>query len=512
MSSFNIGGDNTAFGPVDPIDPAIIPSVDSPSDINELIPDISEAIVVFDSSDPTSTLDTSDASFRISLIDSDPYALYTEAYFSVQESTSGMRVLYGWFRTFSGAVVNLIEIPLIDGMSLIELADQVTNVPGVVAHPINNYTLASASNLLRSGTFNATGQWAFFFSGGDETNSPDHEDVKTSINYYLTSVEPNMIQSNPDQSLGGHLSLTKVSETTFLSEAISFSDNRIKLDDTSLTSYDHIQIQDEIIEVESWNGSTAIVAKRNSFDTPLRVHFQGAKVKGLRKNDVFTSNFNENQAQYRCIAIKNDSSVQSAKKAEVYLKIPSRNNRSEWKISIEIPRSEYRDGTATSGTVLSLQSDIFANSFQDDLFITAPVVIVTGQNAGQFRIVTAYDNSTGTFSFDEELPFAPQSGDEFYVDTAPSQRISNGTVSPILESNTGPDIKAPHLISDFVDANGHLEGSSIDINGDRQMVQRFAQTLAPREVIYVWIERSLDSDNEGKENNRLALTLGFLKV
>jgi len=510
MSSFNIGGNNPAFGSVDPTDQPILPIIDTNS--GEVVPDVSDIAITFDSFDPTSSFDTANAALRIALSDDDPYAAYTEAYFSIQSGSGNMNVLYGWFMTSAGIIVNLIEIPLIEGLSLIELSDRITNVPGVVAHPIGNYTLASASTLLNSGTFNATGQWAYFFSGGDEINFVGQEDVKTNIKYYLTSVEPNMSQSNPDQSLGGYLSLTEVFETSTLSEVVSFSDNRVVLSDESLTSYSHIQIQDEIIEIESWNGSTAIVAQRNSFDTPLRVHFQGAIVKGLRKNDIFTSNFSENQSQYRCIAIRNDSEAQSARSSEVYFKIPSRNNRSEWKISIEIPRSEYQEGTVTSGTVSSFQSDEFLNEFQDDLFVTAPVVFVTGQNAGQFRVVTAYDNATGTFSFDEELPFEAQSGDEFYVDTAPSQRISNGIVSPILESNAGPDIRAPYLISDFENANGYLEGVSIDVNGDRGSVQRAGKTLGPKEVIYVWVERLLDSDNEGRENNRMALTLGFLKV
>lgn len=509
MSSFNIGGNSPAFGPSDPTDPPILPKTEIIADV---VPEVSSIDIIFDSFDPTSSFDTDDAALRVALLGDDPYASYTEAYFSVQEGSGGMKVFYGWFRGLSGELANLIEIPLIEGMSLIELADRITNVPGVVANPINDYTLASASTLMKSGTFNATAQWAYFFSGGDERNFIDQEDIKVNVKYYLTSVEPNMTQSNIDQSLGGYLSLTEVSETTILSQVVSFSDNRIILDDDSLISYDYIQIQDEIIEIESWNGSTAVVAQRNSFDTPLRVHFEGAIVRGLRKNDLFTSNFNEDQSQYRCIAIRNDSSIQSAKKAEVYFKIPSRNNRSDWKISIEIPRSEYQDGIATSGTTSSLQSDNFKDDFQDDIFVTAPVVFVTGQNAGQFRVVTAYDDSTGTFSFDEELPYVPQEGDSFYVDTAPSQRISNGIVSPVLVSNPGPDIQAPHLISDFADANGYLEGSSIDVNSSRQMVQRFSDTLGPKETIYVWVKRSLDSDNEGKENNRLALTLGFLKV
>lgn len=502
MSSFNTGG-------------FLSPKTEAPSTTGGLLPDVQGDEVVFDISDPTSDLDTNDAALRVAFsYNSDPYSPFSSGYFSVQQGNAGRKVFYGWLQTPEGDISNPIEIPLVEGMSLIDLADMISNVPGVVANVLNGYELSDVTSLLRSGIYEGTDQWAFFFSELErgDVNPNDGSDIKAHIKYYLTSVEPNMNQSIPSQSLGGFISPTEVFVTSLLSKEVSFTDQKIEIDDEALVSYDYVQIQDEIIEVDSWIGSTAVVARRNAFDTPLRVHFQGAVARGLTKNNIFNSSFSNARKQYRCIAIRNDSDSLSAKKAEVYIKIPSRNNGSRWNISIEIPRSEYRASSASGGSTSSLVDSSLAGLMPDDHYVGAPVVFTGGQNSGQARIVTSYDGQSGTFSFDENLPFAPQNGDAYYADTAPSQRIPNGTVKPNVSPHSGPNINPPYLIDEFARADGFASGMSINVMGQRANSERTSSSLGPKEAVYVWIERELDDDNAGQENNRLALTLEFSKV
>jgi hypothetical protein len=493
----------------------------APPSSDQLFTGISAIDLEFDQFDPTSEINISEAVLRIALqTDGDPYVFFTEGYFSVQQATNGTRVFYGWLRSAEGNLANPIEIPLINGLSLVELADQVSNIPGIVASVIGPNGSRDAATLLKTGVFNGTNQWAYFFKedlfddDDDLDNDAAPNNIKPFIKYYLTSVEPNMAQSNPSQSLGGFISPTEISETSTLSREISFQDSVIQLTDSSLNAYSYIQIQDEIIEVSSWNGSTAIVARRRAFDTPARVHFQGAVVRGLNPNDVFTNGFTKDRKQYRCIAIRNESTTLTAKKAEVYFKIPNRNRKSNWRIALEVPRSEYQSTSATSGTLTSVTAAALAGRHPDDLFVTAPVVFTGGQNAGQTRIVTGYDGASGTFSFDEELPFVPQSGDAFYADTAPAQRVPNGTSAPdtSIGRRPNPQTATPYLVQDFDEAEGFSGGQSINVNGSRTSTQRQSVQLGPKEAIYVWIERSLEDDNPGQENNRIALTLEFSKV
>lgn len=506
MTSF--GGPQSSF---------LSPTTSSPASFGDILPAVEDDKIVFDSSDPTSALDTDNAALRVAFSnDSDPYSIYVNAYFSIQEGSGGRKVFYGWLRTVNGDMANPIEIPLVSGMALIELADLISNVPGIVANVLNGYELSDVTDLLRSGTFDGTNQWAYFFSESkiEDINTTESVDIKTFIKYYLTSVEPNLEQSNPSQSLGGFISPTEVFSSTKTASEVSFVDKEVKCVDNSLIGYNYIQIQDEIMEVESWSGSTAIIANRNSFDTPLRVHFKGAIVRGFDKNTVFTAGFSKGRRQYRCIAVRNESDNLNAKKAKVYMKIPSRNNRSRWNVSIEIPRSEYRSSSATGGSLSSLIDSSLVGMFPDDHYVTAPVIFTSGQNAGQTRIVTSYNGATGSFVFDENLPFVPSSGDNYYVDTAPSQRISSGIVKPKVVSNLGSNIiKPPFLINDFKNVDGFASGLSINVNEQRTIInERNSNILGPKEAVYIWIERDLDDDNNGQQNNRFALTIEFSKV
>lgn len=483
-------------------------------DVDQTLPSLIDQSVTIRDDDPTEDLNISEASFRIRFNSTDPYQPFDRAFFSVQESDEGQKILYGWLTdTATGAKSNPVKIPLISGLSVLEVSNLVSDIPGIDARPLNDSDNCDADTLSRSGIFDVSGRYAYFWCGGGGGGSKGGEvDIKPSIKYYLTTPEAGLQQLNPSQSLGGFISPTEVYPTSTLSSEVGFDDIRIQVNTDALQDFAYIQIQDEIMSVTRWDNNIAVIGERSAFNSPSRVHFRGAIVRGLIKNDVFTDGFSKDKTQYRCIAIRNESSDLTAKKAEIYFRDDGRNPLSDWRISIELPRSEYTESTVTSGTLRTVVAGDLAASYEDDRFVTAPVVFTSGQNADQIRIVTDYDGITGTLTFDQDLPFTPAAGDAFYIDTAPSQRIPNGTQAPSTLPDSGPTIRPPFLIGDFQSASATNEGYSIDVQGARANEQRLSVNLAPNEAVYVWVERNLDETNSGQIGNRMALAMKFSKV
>lgn len=488
------------------------PVTDASASLDDVVQSSGDAMVTLDDSDPTFGKTPSDAVLQVTYEVDDPYSNYTEAYFSVQRADTGDKFFYGWLRTPDGRLVLVLDILLEPGMTLLDLSDLINNIPGCRAIVLKNQQNSFASLLLKSGVFDGTNRWAYFFFPEDQLDgsTDDSDDLRSAIHYYMTSAIPFIANNNGAQSIGGYVSRFRVSGQSVLEEEIGFDDKFVSLIDDSLRSYEYLQIQDEIVKVSSWQGRKVFLSERNAFGTPLRVHYAGATVKGLLSNQVFNQAFSSDRKQYRCIAIRNESLISTAKNVKIYFKTPSRNSKTKWRIAIEIPRSDAYAGSATSGTENSFTDSNLASLLFDDYFKTAPVFFTSGQNNGQSRIVTSY-SSDGTFAFDEPLPYPVSVNDTFYIDTAPAQRISNGLVAPRLQSSGRDDAKAPYLISEFQSADGFTQGRSINIEGFRSDPLRSSNDLAPRQAVYVWIERSLEPSNSGQENNRFDLTLEYTK-
>tara|TARA_B100000614_G_scaffold262895_1_gene299673 strand:+ start:5052 stop:6575 length:1524 start_codon:yes stop_codon:yes gene_type:complete len=458
--------------------------------------------------DNTSGRDISDAVLRVAFsTTTNPYLPYIGGLFSVQQGDNGTKMFVGGFETDFQDTIFPMQLPLI-GQSLQELSVSIGLVDGVRAEVLNGRELLDAKNLIATTFYSGTDRWVYFFAEIDVFNEDADSTLSRNIKTFLTSVEPNLSQNIPTQSLGGFISPTEVYTTDVLDAGVSFYDTEVVVTNDNLSSFGLIQIQDEILTVDDWNDGTAVISERQSYGTPIRFHPAGSVVRGLKKNDLFDTKFSKTRKQYRCIAIRNETSNEYAKDVKVYFNLLSRNLLSNTRLAIEIPRSEFRSGTASSGSATFFADSSLSNTFLDDHYVTAAVTFTSGANSGQTRIVVGYNGESGTFFLDSQLPNSVNSGDNYYVDTAPSQRIVTGEVAPEVGIFDQPDPVPPYLIGDFQEAQYFVEGVSIDVDGRRAN----GGTLGPKQAIYVWIERSLEDINEEFTNNRMFVTVGYSRV
>lgn len=439
---------------------------------------------------------------------SNPNALYTTARFGILESSDGAsRAFVGVYETSSGGSVILINIA-IDGQTIGSVANAINQYVVARAEVLNNRYSLSSNCLSSTPIQNGTNVWSVFFRSEDcgQTEETVASSLKEDINFYYTTVEPELAQSNPSQSLGGFISPTRLYASDELIRPISFTDSFLVFSSDSLSDYSILQIGDELLTVKEWKDSTAIIEERHAFGTPIRYHPEGAKVRGVGKNDIFDRILSKTGKQYRCIAVRNDSLSEIAREVKVFFKVTSRNTLSQTRFAIEIPKSEYYEGTATSGSVLVLIDSSLAGVHDDDHFVGVPLTMTSGGSAGQTRVVSGYQGSTGSFTLESELPSAIRSGNTFRINAAPSQLISSGTVSPSLSSTLST--ARPYLITAFQSAIFATNGISIDVSGERD----HGADLQPNDVIYIWLEREIDDNNDEFLNDRAIVTLSFSRT
>jgi len=444
-------------------------------------------------------------------LSTDPYAPYRSARFGILTSTDGSsRAFVGVYETDTGGTVALINIAL-DGQSIGALARAISQYTIARAEVLNNRYDISADCLKNSPLQNGTNVWALFFLSENCGNSPSTitSTLKNDILMFYTSVEPDLSQNNPSQSLGGYVSPTGVYESTKLLEPLSFYGLYAVLE-SGLSDYDILQIGDELITVKKWNQTTATLSARQAFSTPIRFHPSGSVVRGISKNDVFNNVLSEDGRQYRCIAVRNTSETEIAQNMKVFFKVSSRNTLSQTRFAIEVPRSDYFEGSATGGSYSTVAYSTIAGQYQNDHFKHAPLKIISGPNAGQTRIISSYNGSTGTFTLLDELPYSVSSSQSFEVDTAPSQSVSSGILPPSVVSNfpslsPSASLALPYLITDFLSATFETSGVSINVGNARLS----GSNLRPNEVIYIWIERHIDDNNDFFINSRSIITFSF---
>jgi hypothetical protein len=435
-------------------------------------------------------------------------SLYNTARFGILESADGKtRSFIGTYETSTGGIVTLINIAL-DGQTVGALARAINQYAVANAEVLNNRYDLSVNCIDTSPFQNGTNNWAQFFRAENcgQSQSIVVSTLTEDIKFYYTSVEPELAQSNPIQSLGGFVSPTLVYVSAKLVEPLSFNDTYLLLDDDNLTGYSLLQIGDELVTIKEWKETNAVIESRHAYGTPIRYHPIGQVVRGVTKNDLFNRVFNADRLQYRCIAIKNTSSSEIARDVKVFFKLASRNTLSRTRFSIEIPKSEYYGSSATSGSLTTVVDSSLVDLYEDDYFVGAPLTIVTGNSAGQTRLVTDYDGSSGKFTLESELPHKAQLGNTFKVNTSPAQIIPSGTASPNTSStNSGTP---PYLITAFQSATFATNGISIDVGGNRP----HGSDLYPNEVIYVWLERHIDDNNDEFLNSRAIVSLSFSRA
>lgn len=435
--------------------------------------------------------------------DADPYTPYVMLRCFVVDF-GDRRMFVGVFDTDTGDVVPVIQLPLV-GQTLESLVVHLQSIPGISAQILNNWGFVSTDYLLETGHLNATSVWAYFFVQPETVRNSRESTLPADLRFYYTSVLPIIEQNNPSQSVGGFASPSELYDSSKLTFSVSFYDQAIRVEDTNLTSYTLLQINDEIVEIDRWEEATAYVKSRQAFFTPIRFHPEGSIVRGISKNDVFDIKMNKEGKQYRCIALRNASETETAHDVRLYFKLASRNSLSRTRVAIEIPRSDYVATVAKPGTKSVFKGIGLEGTYQDGHFVGAALTFTSGDNDGQTRLITGYTGNTGEIVLEADLPFSVSQNDDFHIDPSPSQRVRSGFESPIVGTAA---LEADRIISEFNNAIFYNGGVSIDVGESR----RSGIDLKPQETIYIWIEREIDDINQGFVNNRSILTATYSRV
>jgi hypothetical protein len=314
------------------------------------------------------------------------------------------------------------------------------------------------------------------------------------LKLYLTSVEAEIEQTNRTQSIGGHAAIVPSKPNKSLvypSESLSSDIDRYA---TSLTlnSYSNVEnetflfINGELIEVEKVQ-STSVTIKNRAVNGFRGLHLSSDLVYGVSENSFLNKRFNEDGKQYRCFALSNTHSTDTAKNVRVFIKQNSLSFNSTIRISVEAPRNDYFSSSATGGSKTVVEDTNIGSSFKRNHFVDSILRFTSGDNDGQSRKVTSYDDTENKFVLEDSLPFSVTSGDNYEIKPTPAQRLSAGTKKP--------DTSQPRMTNFKLAPESESIGIDVDNNRDH------GSDLQPNDHIYLWIERSLINSEKIYNNN-----------
>ena len=325
------------------------------------------------------------------------------------------------------------------------------------------------------------------------------------IKIYLTSLEPDMEQTIYSQSIGGHISNSLLYPETTLSDTVALYDASLYLNTPSSGSWsewqgvEYINIGQEVIKVNPiTNGSIKVVQR--GYNGIVNMHLVGDVVRAVSASKIFNDIFNEDRKQYRCIALKNTSSVHNPSdikfsiRTSIYVSQSSLNSDSSIKIAVEMPKSRYLQNTSTKWSSSYLKDSTLAGQYADNHFKDAYLKIVGGSYDGQGRLISSYDGSTGTFVFYSSMPstYNYTTNVSYEVLPAPAQRIKSGLVSPSATSS----FVTPFYVTS---KNSPI---SLKVGGNSGI-------LYPNDICYLWIEREIVKGASSFDSNFITINLSY---
>ena len=329
---------------------------------------------------------------------------------------------------------------------------------------------------------------------------------KSDIKFYLTSAEPENEQTLYSQSIGGHAatvtgdaSASLVYPETTLSSATGLYDSTLTLAGfADLTGLSYISMHNEIIKTKMIASNSVTVSKR-TLNGLRNSYISSDIVRGIPISSIFDNSFNSDGKQYRCLAIKNLSSTETANNVLVYIKQSSHNPQSDIRVTVEMPQNDVLTGTTTSGgTNTAVRDSTLMGVFSDNHFQNAVLRFTSGANINQFRTIISYDDSSGIFVLDSSLPFVAGLGQGYRIEAGPSQRIKSGIVSPVFGTTRVTSLSSASRSNPI----------SIDVSDSRD----HGSSLQPDDVFYIWIERKLIKNSSQFDENSMVITLNYSLV
>lgn len=322
--------------------------------------------------------------------------------------------------------------------------------------------------------------------------------AKSDIKFYLTSLEPDIEQTIKSQSIGGYPATVDDDATkslvypeTTLSSSASKYDTSLNLTSYGdLAGLSYVGSNFEIIKVDSISSNTVQVSER-SVGSFQNVHISGDVVYGLSLIGLFSDVFNENRKQYRCIALKNTNTIDTAYNVKIYLRQKSINAGSTLKFSVEMPTNDFKLSTATDGSETTVVDSSLVGLFVNNHFVDSRLKITSGLNNNQARTILSFDSVSGTIVLSSSLPYEVIDGTTYQIEPTPAQRLSSGTIQPTTGS----------LISLF----SSTAFRNINVSGERD----HEDDLQPNDIIYIWLERELIKGYDAFTANNAILTMNY---
>ena len=321
---------------------------------------------------------------------------------------------------------------------------------------------------------------------------------------YYTSLEPDLAQTNPLQSIGGYVSTSLVYPEARLLNDVGFYDNLLEIDvvdDLQIwQGIEYVSINKEIIKVRPITSNQITVLNRG-VNNILNVHIENDMAKGIKPYKLFNNSLNEDHKQYRCIAAKNTSLMTKAYRTSVYVSQNPFNSGVKIKIAVETPKTQFTTGTSTSWNSTTLVDTSFIGQYDSDAFKNAYMKILSGPNENRGKIISSFNSSTGTFVFQEAFPIDFVYNDngtalysnsvDFEIEPSPAQRLRTG-----MESPSSGVIDGRNIVTGFYETS---ESNRLFINF----------TFSPNDIFYIWIERTIAKGSILYPNDNIYVELSF---
>ena len=303
-----------------------------------------------------------------------------------------------------------------------------------------------------------------------------------SLDFYLTSLEPDLNQTILSQSIGGYCSNSVLYSQSYLASNVGLYDTSFVIDEPSngysvWQNYSYLSINGELIKISSISNSGLVLVEERGSNGNIAMHLSGDKVIGI-SCELFNDVFNTSNIQYRCLAVKNTttngnpSNYLSLENIAVFIKQNSRNSGVNIELSVELPKSQYMNGISTNRTRLTLTDSSLAGLYEDNHFSEC-FVKPHGESGG---IVRSYDSDTGTFTFYSS--FSEVIINKSYeIFPAPCQRLKSGIDEPVINNNMSQFFSYSKQSPLYLDSIASLSGGVV---------------LNPNDIFYIWIKRTIN--------------------
>ena len=322
-------------------------------------------------------------------------------------------------------------------------------------------------------------------------------DLILTFNY--TNTTPNAIQSTPENSIGGYISSNSIYTSTTSPGRINKSTTTIPVVSLPSSTTGLAQVNIETVEytgIDTTNSQLINVDRgkvpnANPDGFPHGITPYSPTIRYLDVNGLFNPNFDRELIQYRCIGIKNSSSIE-VENVSVIL-IEDNTSDVDTDIGIEVPFHDYRTGSITTATsnLIFIDSSL-AGLYVDNYFADSALTITSGAAAGNTSVISSYDGLTGTFVLSTS-PGTLAIGNDYEILPAPSQSVQNHLTAPSLNG----------YFFGFIGGGG---SPSIGYQDVRENGAVFRQN----DVFYLWIKRILPKNATSKSNTSSVILFRYL--